>query len=37
MDLFTDSDYKEITYEYGDYTQTLQALKGASTDFDLTG
>ena len=37
MNLFTDSNYKEITYEYGEYRQTLQALDTASTDYDLTG
>ena len=35
--MFTDSNYKEVTYEYGDYSQTLQALQTASTDYDLTG
>ena len=37
MNLFTDTSYKEITYEYGEYRQTLQALDTASTDYDLTG
>ena len=37
MSMFTDNNYKEITYEYGDYSQTIQALKTASTDYDLTG
>lgn len=35
--MFTDSNYKEVTYEYDGYSQTLQALQTASTDFDLTG
>lgn len=35
--MFTDENYKEITYEYGEYRQTLQALDTASTDYDLTG
>ena len=35
--LYTDTDYKEITFSYKHYTQTVQALKGASTDYDLTG
>ena len=37
MSMFTDDNYKEITYEYGEYRQTLQALDTASTDYDLTG
>ena len=37
MSMFTDNNYKEITYEYGEYRQTLQALETASTDYDLTG
>ena len=35
--MFTDNNYQELVYEYGDYSQTLQALKTASTDYDLTG
>ena len=35
--MFTDNNYKDIKYEYGNYTQTLQALQTASTDYDLTG
>ncbi len=35
--LFTDTDYKEITFSYKQYEQTIKALKGATTDFDRTG
>ena len=40
--LFTDTDYKEVVYEYEGLESCggqlrLKALKGASTDFDLTG
>ena len=35
--LFTDTDYKEITFTYKQYEQKIAALKGASTDHDLTG
>ena len=35
--LYTDKDYQDIAYTYGDYSLTLQALKTASTDYDLTG
>lgn len=37
MSMFTDNNYKPITYTYGDYTVTLEALDTASTDYDLTG
>ena len=35
--MFTDTDYQEITYEYEDVKQTIYALKAASTDYDMTG
>ena len=35
--LFTDTDYQEIVFTHNECEQKLQALKGASTDFDLTG
>ena len=35
--LFTDTDYKLITYTYKDYKQDIYALQTASTDYDLTG
>ena len=35
--LFTNTDYKEITFTYKQYEQKIQALKAASTDHDLTG
>ena len=37
MSLFTDNNYREVTYEYEGHTIKLQALETASTDFDLTG
>eukprot|EP00347_Sterkiella_histriomuscorum_P018612 403344856 len=37
VNLFTDTDYQEITYEYRDFKQTIYALKTSSTDYDLTG
>ena len=37
MSLFTDTDYQEITYTYKQFEQKIAALKGASTDHDLTG
>lgn len=37
VDLFTDTDYKEITFEYKDTSQKLYALKTSATDYDLTG
>jgi len=35
--LFTDTDYQDLLFEYGDFKQTLKALKTSSTDYDLTG
>lgn len=37
MSMFTDDSYKAITYTYGDYSVTLQALETTATDYDLTG
>ena len=35
--MFTDTDYKEITFEHGRYKTKIFALNAASTDNDLTG
>jgi hypothetical protein len=37
--MFTDTSYKEITYEFKEIglTQNVFALQTAATDFDLTG
>jgi len=37
VNMFTDTDYKRIDYEYGDIKMHINALKSASTDTDLTG
>ena len=36
-DLFVDTDYQPITFEYKDFKQKVYALKTSSTDYDLTG
>ena len=37
--MFTDTSYKEITYEFKEIglTQNVYALQTAATDYDLTG
>jgi hypothetical protein len=35
--MYTDTDYKMITYNFGDNQIQLYALKAASTDIDKTG
>ena len=35
--MFTDTDYKELEYQYCDFKQKIYALKTAATDHDLTG
>lgn len=37
VSLFTDTDYKDVTFEYKDFKQNLFALRASSTDYDLTG
>lgn len=37
VDMFTDTDYKEITYEFCGREIKLYALQAAATDYDLTG
>lgn len=37
VDMFTDLDYKEITYEFCGRQIKLFALQTAATDYDLTG
>jgi hypothetical protein len=36
-DIFVDTDYKPLTFEYKEFTQKVYALKASSTDYDLTG
>ena len=36
-DLFVDTDYQPITFEFKDFKQKVYALKTSSTDYDLTG
>jgi hypothetical protein len=36
-DIFVDVDYQPITFQYGEFKQTVYALKTSSTDYDLTG
>ena len=37
VNMYTDTDYKRIDYEYGDIKMHINALQSASTDTDLTG
>ena len=37
VNMYTNTDYKRIDYEYGNIKFHINALQSASTDMDLTG
>lgn len=37
VNMYTDTDYKKIEYQFGDKSVNVYALTAASTDSDLTG
>jgi hypothetical protein len=37
VSMYTDTDYKQIDYQFGDKQVSVYALLAASTDYDLTG
>ena len=37
VNMYTDTDYKKIEYQFGDKSVHVYALIAASTDYDLTG
>lgn len=37
VDMYTDTDYKRVDYQFGDKQVSVFSLLAASTDYDLTG